>query len=706
MDKKTLLKNLILVAVGSCSLVGCQKTQENSNTQPIVKELTVKNISTANSGEDLMIFFDEVEGAKEYQVKLEDSYGKVWNENQKYTLGVPMDITELPPGNYLPFVKAVAKENYKDSKWTPSNVSFVIANAMPTYYYFKYDEDEMTLFSSFYSDIEISEIILQFGWNEGTGFKSKEKRILNNEEIDVSDLLFGLNYTLSVKILSENTMRSMNEFVEVSTLNIPMPRKQEAPEGLTFHSDNRTIEFIDEQQRENELVLFDMTGAKKYSFKNVENEQEINISNIDDGKYRLGLRFLGNGKGIADSDFVYAEENIIVGNPELLERNFEITRIFDSYTEIKAFLEYDDTITKYNVRILKDGRQFYSGTGNQKTLIISTDLIKNGNDNMSSGNYEIIFSVNKTDTFASISKRQTFSHTAPQTPVIKTTRYYSQVVEINRRQWFLYNGNSRMDWSAQAHARDKYLDRDSKSRAIDSIFVTIDALGKSNLTTKEAELDPGIKYIKELTKPTFGIETTDDLTTTTTPFEIVEGNSKLTGKIYKNFSEVQIPSKDTFTFNYYGLTQTLADVMSDTNARETFDSEYPISLAYGEYSPNKKEYFSHYRGNFIDGYTATDYYVLNSKKETKESLYSDESGVRYEKDGETKLYDFTYATSLGFPGSYWSGAPWEGGDFCWEYWTQDKSGGRTNVDATYLKAMPAIQTIIVQNIKEISFTRN
>lgn len=702
MDKKTLLKNLVLVIIGSCSLVGCQRTQENSTVQPVAKELTVKNISTANSGEDLMIFFDEVEGAKEYQVKLEDSYGKAWNENQKYTLGVPMDITELPPGNYLPFVKAIAKENYKDSKWTPSNVSFIVANAMPTYYYFEYDEDEMTLFSSFYADIEISEIILQFGWNEGTGFKTKEKKILNNEEIDVSDLLFGLNYTLSVKILSENVMRSMNEFVEVSALNIPMPRKQETPENFIFHSDNRTIEFVDEQQRENELVFFDMTGAKKYSFKNVENEQEININNVDDGKYRLGFKFLGNGKGITDSDFAYAEENIVVGKSGLLERNFEITRIFDSYTEIKVFLEYDDTITKYNVRILKDGRQFYSGTGNQKTLIISTDLIKNGNDNMSSGNYEIIFSVNKIDTFVSVSKRQTFSHTAPQTPVTKITRYYSQVIEINRRQWFLYNGNSRMDWKAQENARSKFLDRNSKSKAIDSIYVTVEALKSSNLTTQKAIMDPGIRYIKELTKPTFGIETTDDLKTVTIPFNAEEK----TGNIYKNFSEVQIPSRSEFTINYRGATRKLEEVMEDTKARETFDAEYPITLAYGEYNPASKELYPHYRGNFVDGYTVTDYYVLNSKNEIRESIYSDEFGTRYEKDGETTLYDFTYATSLGFLGSYWSGgAPWEG-DFCWEYWMQDREGGKTNVDATYLKAMPTIQSITIQHIKEISFERS
>ena len=124
--------NILAIAVLTLILTGCETissgTKSDDESREEEKALKLGDINVANSNSRLAFDFEEVSGAKEYHFKLVDSLGETWMEDEKYEPKTVVNIEQLPPGSYLPYLKAVAMEKYKDSEWTSSKISFKVSS--------------------------------------------------------------------------------------------------------------------------------------------------------------------------------------------------------------------------------------------------------------------------------------------------------------------------------------------------------------------------------------------------------------------------------------------------------------------------------------------------------------------------------------------------------------------------------------------------
>ena len=418
--------NILAIAVLTLILTGCETissgTKSDESREEEEKVLKLGDINVANSNSRLAFDFEEVNGAKEYHFKLVDSLGETWMEDEKYEPKTVVNIEQLPPGSYLPYLKAVAMEKYKDSEWTSSKISFNVSRVEIGNFAFLYDSREM-LFSPFIvtENEDVKNIKMRFSWSQDGEYKNKDFDITNEQELDLSSFKTNTQYTLSAKIETENVLRSMAQFVEVGGLFIPEAEKEETPKDFSLLS-NGTIHYRDESGlKEAQLTLFDFYGNESY-VKKIQNDELFDLSGIRDGRYKVGLQFLGNGKGITDSDFAFLDEMLKVGNVGLEERVFEISQIIDGQNLIKVYFNFEGSVN-YKVDVYKKENNQKMISENASEQVFEFIPSKE----MGTGEYEIVAYAAADSVFAQKTVKRDFEHRAPLIRVKKKVKKYMQI---------------------------------------------------------------------------------------------------------------------------------------------------------------------------------------------------------------------------------------------------------------------------------------
>ena len=631
MKSKMLLVSIFALLLTGCNVSASGKSNNGSQEQE-ERILKMGDINIANNNSELAFDFDEVLGAKEYHFKLIDNFGEVWKENEKYTPKTTIDISQLPPGNYLPYLKAIGDNGYKDSDWISSKISFNILRVEIGTFTFLYDSKEMVFSPFLITENEGAKTLkMRFSWSQGGEYKNKDFDITDGQELDLSSFKTNTQYTLSAKVETENVMRSMPDFEEVGGLFIPELEKEETPKDFSYFS-NGTIHYRDEGGlKKAQLTFFDLNGNESY-VKMIQNDETLDLTGVRDFRYYLGLKFLGNGKGIADSDFAFLDNMIKVGNVGLEERDFEINQIVDSQSSVKIYFNFNGTIS-YQVDIYKkdENKKVFSSQGSEQVFEFETPK------EMGTDEYEAVVYVAADSIYAQKTVKKTFNHKAALVRAKKEVKRYLQLVEAVGTR---YN----MDWD-QNNCMNGYEtigigngSHDFYKENLGTVWYTdYDSIQESDIDVKGSRGGFDIKQVFTL----------DSRLLIQNGSELISMKKRTLYKDGKNGKEIDFENNKYYFLNNYSKEKlhTKDDYPISSfseNARYSFDYFYDNFAVFD----STRLYCAFWVGIFITDYKASDTFTCIETQPVSFET-TDKIGITIEETGEKITKDMIFITKCG-----------------------------------------------------------